>query len=55
MGQGSPGGIDGVALMSWAPCPWCWGNGTVLKEAGNGEGLVPCPCPNCAGAGQVLR
>jgi hypothetical protein len=34
-------------------CATCWGNGRILRPAGNGEGLIPTGCRPCHGTGQV--
>lgn len=34
-------------------CALCWGNGQILREAGNGEGLVPVTCATCHGRGHT--
>lgn len=36
-----------------ASCAMCWGNGRILEEAGNGEGLIPVVCEHCDGWGLV--
>jgi hypothetical protein len=32
-------------------CAACWGQGRMLEEARNGEGLVPVACADCGGSG----
>jgi hypothetical protein len=34
-------------------CAMCWGAGRVLRQAANGEGLVPLRCATCAGSGVI--